>query len=37
MLQEEARLKEEIEGLLERAVAVDGEEDERYGERTPGV
>ena len=36
MLQEEARLKEEIEGLLERAGAVDGEEDERYGEEMRG-
>ena len=36
MLQEEARLKEEIEGLLERADAVDGEEDERYGEEMRG-
>ena len=32
MLQEEARLKEEIEGLLERAGAVDAEEDERNEE-----
>ena len=32
----EARLKEEIEGLLERAGAVDGEEDERYGEEMRG-
>ena len=32
MLKEEARLKEEIEGLLARAGAVDAEEDERYGE-----
>ena len=36
MLQEEARLKEEIEGLLERAGAVDAEEDERYGEEMRG-
>ena len=36
MLQEEARLKEEIEGLLARAGAVDGEEDERYGEEMRG-
>ena len=37
MLQEEARLKEEIEGLLERAGAVDGEEDERYGQEMRGA
>ena len=29
-IQEEARLLSEIEGLLERAGAVDGEEDERF-------
>ena len=36
MLKEEARLKEEIEGLLARAGAVDAEEDERYGEEMRG-
>ena len=36
MLKEEARLKEEIEGLLTRAGAVDAEEDERYGEEMRG-
>ena len=35
-LQEEARLKEEIEGLLERAGAVDAAEDERCGEEMRG-
>ena len=36
MLKEVARLKEEIEGLLARAGAVDAEEDERYGEEARG-
>ena len=36
MLKEEARLKEEIQGLLGRAGAVDAEEDERYGEEMRG-
>ena len=36
MLQQEARLKEEIEGLLSRAGAVDEEEDARYGEHARG-
>ena len=36
MKKEEARLKEEIEGLLGRAGAVDAEEDERYGEQMRG-
>ena len=36
MLKEEARLNEEIEGLLARAGAVDAEEDERYGEQMRG-
>ena len=36
MKKEEARLKEEIQGLLDRAGAVDAEEDERYGEQRRG-
>ena len=36
MLKEEARLKEEIQGLLDKAGAVDAEEDERYGEQVRG-
>lgn len=36
MLKEEARLKEEIQGLLARAGAVDAQEDERYGEEMRG-
>ena len=36
MLQQEARLKEEIQGLLTRAGAVDAEEDERYGDQVRG-
>ena len=36
MLQHEARLKEEIQGLLARAGAVDEEEDARYGEQARG-
>ena len=36
MLHEEARLKEEIQGLLDRAGAVDAEEDARYGEQVRG-
>ena len=36
MLKEQARLKEEIQGLLGRAGAVDAEEDDRYGEETRG-
>ena len=36
MVKEEARLKEEIEGLLGKAGAVDAEEDERYGEEARG-
>jgi len=36
MLKEEARLREEIQGLLARAGAVDAEEDERYGEPVRG-
>ena len=36
MKKEETRLKEEIQGLLARAGAVDAEEDERYGEEVRG-
>ena len=36
MLKEEARLKEEIQRLLDNAGAVDAEEDERYGEQVRG-
>ena len=36
MLKEEARLKKEIAGLLDKAGAVDAEEDERYGEQVRG-
>ena len=36
MLTEETRLKEEIQGLLDRAGAVDEEEDARYGEQARG-
>ena len=36
MLKEEARLNEEIQGLLDRAGAVDAEEDERCGEGLRG-
>ena len=36
MLAEEARLKEEIQRLLDKAGAVDAEEDERYGEQVRG-
>ena len=36
MLKEEARLREEIQGLLARAGAVDSQEDERYGEQMRG-
>ena len=36
MLQQEARLSEEIQGLLTRAGAVDEEEDARYGEHARG-
>ena len=36
MVKEEARLKEEIQGLLDRAGAVDAQEDERYGEAVRG-
>ena len=36
MLTEEARLKGEIQRLLDRAGAVDAEEDERYGEEVRG-
>ena len=36
MLKEEARLKEEIQRLLDKAGAVDAEEDERYGEQMRG-
>ena len=36
MLSEESRLTEEIQGLLDRAGAVDAEEDERYGEGIRG-
>ena len=36
MLNEEARLKEEIQRLLDNASAVDAEEDERYGEQMRG-
>ena len=36
MLKEEARLKEEIQGLLDKAGAVDSQEDERYGEPVRG-
>jgi len=36
MLTEEARLKGEIQRLLDRAGAVDAEEDERYGEQVRG-
>ena len=36
MLKEEAGLKEEIEGLLAQAGAVDAEEDKRYGEDVRG-
>ena len=36
MVKEQARLKEEIEGLLGKAGAVDAEEDERYGEAVRG-
>ena len=36
MLQQEARLREEIEGLLTRADAVDAQEDERHGDQVRG-
>jgi hypothetical protein len=36
MLTEEARLNEEIQGLLDRAGALDAEEDARYGEQVRG-
>jgi len=36
MKKEEARLKEEVQGLLDRAGAVDAQEDERYGEQMRG-
>ena len=36
MLKEEARLKKEIQRLLDTAGAVDAEEDERYGEQVRG-
>ncbi len=36
MLTEESRLKEEIQRLLDRAGAVDAEEDERYGDEVRG-
>ena len=36
MLKEEVRLQEEITALLAKAVAVDAEEDERYGEAVRG-
>ena len=36
MLKEEARLKKEIQELLDKAGAVDAEEDERYGEQVRG-
>ena len=36
MLKEEARLKEEIQRLLDNTGAVDAEEDERYGEQMRG-
>ena len=36
MLSEESRLTEEIQGLLDRAGALDAEEDERYGEGIRG-
>ena len=36
MLTEEVRLKEEIQGLLDRAGAVDEQEDARYGEQVRG-
>ena len=36
MLKEEVRLQEEITALLAQAVAVDAEEDERYGEAVRG-
>ena len=36
MVKEEARLKKEIQELLDKAGAVDAEEDERYGEQVRG-
>ena len=36
MVKEEARLKKEIQDLLDKAGAVDAEEDERYGEQVRG-
>ena len=36
MLHEEARLNEETQGLLDRAGALDAEEDARYGEQVRG-
>ena len=36
MSKEEARLKEEIQGLLSRAGAADSQEDERYGDDMRG-